>query len=64
MTGTQIVVKYAKRDSDSREKIRSMVMPAAMSKSGGINWFITSSLACGRARPGERIVAIIESGYH
>lgn len=60
----QLVVKYVKRGKDDRERIREKVIPLRKTMPGAWNWQEFVSMAVFHKQEGERIVAIIEGGYH
>jgi hypothetical protein len=65
MSGRRIVVRYAKRGPDSKEAVRSVVlMSTDRDRPGFPVWHHHVSVAREAMHPGERIVAIIEGGYH
>ena len=55
----QIIVRYAKRGRDDRERIRQVVLRVK-----GPDLFGIVMAAQEEKQPGERIIAIIEAGYH
>lgn len=62
------VVKYAKRGLDGRERIREKVIQIKIGdpKIYGPSWQWQDAFTYAQLgrKPGERIVAIIEGGYH
>lgn len=60
----QIVVRYAKRGKDDRETVREKVIPLRKTTPGQWNWQEFVAMAVFHKQEGERIVAIIEGGYH
>lgn len=60
-----IIVKYAKQSrSDRGEVIRKKALTFKRTQAGAWNWQEFVAAAVFHASPGERIVAIIEGGYH
>ena len=59
-----IVIKYAKRGKDDVEHVRQQVIPLRKNTTGTWNWQEFVSIAIFHKQEGERIVAIIEGGYH
>lgn len=59
-----IVVRYAKRTKDNREVTREVVLPVKRITPGNWNWQEFVAMALFHIQEGERIIAIIESGYH
>jgi len=60
----QIVMRFAKRGNDEREIIREKVIEMKAFGTQHFNWKEAVAAATFHAQPGERIIAIIEGGYH
>ena len=60
----QVVIKFAKRGRDNKETVREMVVPVQTFGTAHFNWHEVVAAAVFHAQEGERIVAIIEEGYH
>ena len=61
---TTIVIKYAKKSDDRGEVIRKKALEFKRTQAGHWNWQEFVAAAVFHMAPGERIVAIIEGGYH
>jgi hypothetical protein len=57
-----VVVRYAKRGNDDKERIRRKIIQINQNFEG--DWPTIAAAAHAYAQEGERIVAIIEGGYH
>ena len=60
----QIVLRFVKQGSDSREKTRTQVIQFRKFGTPHFNWNEAVAAAVFHAREGERIVMIAEAGYH
>lgn len=60
----QIVMRFAKRGKDDTETVREKVVDMKTFGSAHFNWTEAVAAATFHALPGERIVALIEGGYH
>ena len=61
----QIVVRYAKRDKTGTEIIRQAVIPVKTNDiRAGFVWQEYVGIARWHMQKGERIVAVMEGGYH
>ncbi len=56
----QIIVKYVRRDKTEREVHRTQVMLFPPDQ----GWGAYAEAALESRKPGERIIAVIEAGYH
>lgn len=59
-----IVIRYVRREKDDQEKVRELTLPIKRMTKGHWNWQEFVAMAMFHMQPGERIVAIIEGGYH
>ena len=60
----QVVMRFAKRDKADKEIVREKIINVKTFGQAHHNWHEAVASAVFHAQEGERIVAIIEGGYH